>query len=230
MTIIKMCGVMTLDDAIVAVGAGAHMIGLNFYEPSPRYILPETGRHIATALRTELGEQMPLIVGVFVNADVEAIKFIMGMAWLDYAQLSGDEGPDVLQALEGRAFKALRPRDVDEALMQVETFQSLAPADRPRAPSLLLDAYHKELYGGTGEQASTEIALAVRKKTPRMMLAGGLTPENVGERVAAIKPWGVDVASGIEIDGQKGRKDRAKMRAFVEAVQSAESSGIVGGQ
>jgi phosphoribosylanthranilate isomerase len=86
-------------------------------------------------------------------------------------------------------------------------------------PSLILDAYHPSLYGGTGEQASTDVALAVRDCVPRLMLAGGLTPENIAERVAAIRPWGVDVASGVE-NGTPGRKDHGKMRAFIDAIRS----------
>jgi phosphoribosylanthranilate isomerase len=140
----------------------------------------------------------------------------------DFAQLSGDENRYTLARLAGNAVKAIRPQTKDEALSSLDHYIPFAPDD-DRMPSLILDAYHPTLYGGTGEQASTDIALAVKDCVPRLMLAGGLTPENVAERVAAIQPWGVDVASGVE-NGTPGRKDHDKMRSFIEAVRSVEAN------
>jgi phosphoribosylanthranilate isomerase len=126
----------------------------------------------------------------------------------------------MLRELRGIGFKALRPRSLQDALADVKYFGAIEIDDA--SPSLLLDAHNPLLYGGTGERASTEIALAVKAKTPRLMLAGGLNPDNVGEAVKAIRPWAVDVASGVEGD-HPGRKDAAKIKAFIKAVKAAES-------
>jgi phosphoribosylanthranilate isomerase len=219
-TTIKICGVTTLDDALLCATAGAHILGLNFYPPSPRYVAPEKARAITDALRRALGEACPLLVGVFANASTHEIAKIIQVVGLDAAQLSGDETPDALAGLGGRGFKAIRPRSRDEALELVGRFHlDHLPGDG-RLPSLLVDAYHKDLYGGTGEQASIDVALAAKEIAPRLMLAGGLTPENVAGRVRAIQPWGVDVASGVE--RTPGVKEAARVRAFIAAVRALE--------
>ena len=215
---VKICGVTTLENALLCAEAGADLLGLNFYPPSPRSIQPDAARQITDRLRATLGDRCPLLVGVFVNETAEHIMRVIEMAGLDGAQLSGDESPDVVAALQGRGYKAIRPRSRDEAFALAEHFLPYAPEDK-RLPSLLVDAYHKDLYGGTGEQASIEVALAVKEITPRLMLAGGLTPENVAQRVEAIRPWAVDTASGVE-DGTPGFKDPLRVRAFVAAARS----------
>jgi phosphoribosylanthranilate isomerase len=219
-TRIKICGVTTLDDALACARAGADMLGLNFYPKSPRYLPPERARSLADGLRAALGERCPLLVGVFVNETAEHIAGVMAVAGLDLAQLSGDEPETVLAGLAGRAIKAIRPRSRAEAVEQAARFLAHAP-QQAHLPALLLDAYHPDLYGGTGEQASVEVARAVMAAAPRVMLAGGLTPDNVADRARAIRPWGVDVASGVE-DGQPGHKDPERVRAFVAAVRAAE--------
>lgn len=196
------------------------MLGFNFYAPSPRYIKPEAARVIVDTLRKELGGPCPVLVGVFVNEPNAAQ--IMATAGLDCAQLHGDEPPATLAELRGRAFKAIRPRSRNAAWELAELFGEYGPTDETM-PSLLIDAYHKELYGGTGEQASVGVALAVKEQVDRMLLAGGLTPDNVGERIRAIRPWGVDVASGVEGD-TKGRKDEACIRQFMAAVKIADAA------
>ncbi|MEO0565683.1 MAG: phosphoribosylanthranilate isomerase, partial [Chloroflexota bacterium] len=190
---VKICGVTTRDDAVMVAEAGADLIGLNFYKASPRYIDPQAAGTITDALRQHLGEHVPVFVGVFVNAPVSEISRIMGVAGLDFAQLSGDESDDVLHELRGQGFKGIRPPNKALALDDADYYSKEFIND-PRIPSLLLDAYHPKLYGGTGETASVEVALAVKDMVPRLMLAGGLNPDNVGERVNAIRPWGVDVA------------------------------------
>jgi phosphoribosylanthranilate isomerase len=214
---VKICGVTSFQDALDATRAGVSLLGLNFYPPSPRSITPMQAERIVIGLREALGDSCPLIGGVFVNESPGDILHILEAVGLDFAQLSGDEPPGDVAALRGVAVKTIRPRSPDEAMRLAESYLPYAPEDEP-LPALLLDAYHPDLYGGTGEQASGEIARAIRGMTPRLMLAGGLTPENVAARVAAIRPWGVDVASGVE--GEPGRKDAAKMRSFVERVQS----------
>lgn len=198
------------------------MLGLNFFPKSPRYLAPEAARDLANALRAELGDKCPVLVGLFVNEVVGKISVTMEKVGLSFAQLSGDESVEVLRELRGIAYKSIRPRTLAEALVDAAYFA--VPTDE-RIPSLLLDAYHPQLYGGTGEQASAEVAIAVRESNPRMMLAGGLTPENVAARVAAIQPWAVDVASGVEGD-TPGRKDAAKVRAFVAAAKATRRGAV----
>lgn len=220
MTRVKICGVTTLDDARRVAQAGAAMIGLNFYPPSPRSIDSGTARLLVQSLRADLGVRCPLFIGVFVNPAEDELLRIMNEVKLDAAQLSGDEAPQLLALLPGQAFKALRPASLEAALQGANDFAGSAP-ENEHLPALLLDAYHPSLYGGTGETASLELFAAIQARVPRLMLAGGLTPENVGDRVKAVQPWGVDVASGVE-DGTPGRKSAARVAAFVAAVRQAD--------
>jgi len=217
---VKICGITRLEDALAATEAGADLLGFNFYRKSPRYVTPEGAASICDSLRTQVGSACPVLVGVFVNEVVGVISAITRKAGLNCAQLHGDESEAMLKELYGIGFKAIHPMNLAQALDDVNYFKPQFPTEE-RWPSLLLDAYHPNLYGGTGEQASTEVALAVKAQVPRLMLAGGLTPENVGARVQAIQPWGVDIASGVEVDGQPGIKDAAKIHAFVEAVRQS---------
>lgn len=221
MTRIKVCGIRTAENALMVARAGADMIGLNFYPISPRYIEPAAARDVVSTLRRELGADAPIIVGVFVNAGADEIRAIAERVGLDYAQLNGDESADIVGSLPGLAFKAMRPVDENAARTEIAdlTPNSLAGEE---APSVLLDAFNPKLYGGTGEMASVNIAQAVQATAPRLMLAGGLNPENVTERVRTIRPWGVDVASGVEA-GTPGIKDEAKVRAFINAVRLVDA-------
>ena len=219
MTKVKICGITTLDDGLAAANAGADMLGLNFYKRSPRYIEPDAAATLCASLRAELGADCPLLVGLFVNEVVGRISITMGTVGLKVVQLSGDESGELVRELKGTGYKAIRPRNKAEALDDASYFLQYASLDE-WIPSLLLDAYHPELYGGTGEQASVEVALAVKAVMPRLMLAGGLKADNVGEIVRQVKPWGVDVASGVEIEGKYGKKDATKMRDFVQAAKA----------
>ena len=216
---VKICGITRLEDALIATDAGADLLGLNFYKPSPRSIAVNEATVLCDTLRDKLGDKCPTLVGVFVNMATNEIETIVTKAGLDFAQLSADETDNMLIELRGVGFKSIRPMNLDMALDDVQYFSEHLPADE-RAPSILLDAYHPKLYGGTGEEASVEVALAVKERVPRMMLAGGLKPENVAERVCAIRPWGVDVASGVE-DDVPGIKSAEKMRAFIKAAREA---------
>lgn len=217
---VKICGITQYEDAVTAAELGADMIGWNFYKPSPRYIEPEMARMFCDQLRIDLGTHCPVMVGVFVNLPVSEISRIIEVAGLDFAQLSGDESDEMLHELRGVGYKAIRPPNeflaIDDA-----TYYSKEIITDERIPSLLLDAYHPKLYGGTGEQASIEVALKVKSMVPRLMLAGGLTPENIASRVRAIQPWGVDVASGVEYEGYPGIKDPDKVHVFIEAAKTA---------
>lgn len=220
MTKIKVCGIRSYDNALMVANAGADMIGLNFYAKSPRYIEPQEAREIADKLRDVMGDKCPILIGLFVNATGSHIGEVIDIVGLDAVQLSGDESNSIFQELLGMGYKSIRPANKAMALDDVEYFKSTFPTDE-KFPSLIMDAYHPKLYGGTGETASIEVALAVKELVPRMMLAGGLNPENVAERIKAIQPWGVDVASGVE-DGTPGIKDEVKVKAFIEAVKDVQ--------
>ena len=205
MTKIKICGIRTLDDALAAIDLGADLIGFNFYLKSPRYVEVGVCRGITSRVRT-IGRVT--CVGVFVNASVAEILATMETCGLSLAQLHGDETVEFMDALEENAFKAFRgiPADID----------GFARSD---APALLVDASVKGLYGGSGVTADWDGAAELAKKYP-LLLAGGLTPKNVAEAIHRVKPWGVDVASGVE--SAPGKKDPSRMKAFVQAVRDAE--------
>ncbi len=205
--IVKICGITNLDDALIAAEAGADMLGFNFYPPSPRYVHPETCARITEALR---GSGI-LNVGVFVNTEAGVITQIMKECRLDLAQLSGDEPPSVLDELHGCAFKSLRP--ANESALQ-DALRNY-PA-RPEPPAYLLDAYHPAVYGGSGQTVGRELAVRLAAQHP-ILLAGGLTPENVSSVIQAVHPYGVDVASGVE--ATPGKKDPLRMRAFIQAAK-----------
>src|SRR5688572_8384251 len=184
MTKIKICGIKTVEDAIAASEAGADMLGLNFDAPSPRSITWPDAQKVIVDLRARVGDVCPLIVALFVNESWQTVVAAGMVVDFDFAQLSGDEESYTLARLAGNAVKAIRPQSHADAAASIDAFVPFAPDDA-HMPSLILDAYHPTLYGGTGEQASTEVALAVKSRVPRLMLAGGLTPNNIAERVAA---------------------------------------------
>jgi phosphoribosylanthranilate isomerase len=207
MTKIKICGIKTLDDAFAAIDAGADYLGFNFYPKSVRFIEKQACAEITSVLKKEFPQIK--LVGVFVNSSVEEVKDILVSCLLDLTQLHGDETPEMLKTLDGKAFKAFRgiPESVDEFA-------------RSESPAFLLDAAVKGIYGGSGVTADWEGAAELAKKYP-LLLAGGLTPENVAEAVSRVKPWGVDVASGVE--SAPGEKDPRKIKAFVQAVRDGEN-------
>jgi phosphoribosylanthranilate isomerase len=215
MTKIKICGIRTLHDALAAIDAGADMLGFNFYRKSVRYVDVGMCRSITSALRTRSHARL---VGVFVNSSVAEIRATMETCGLNLAQLHGDETPEMLDALNGKAFKAIRLSTDSET--DLRTITDFAELRQGIAPVLLIDAAVKGVYGGSGVTADWSAAAELTMKVP-LLLAGGLTPENVGEAVRQVKPWGVDVASGVE--SRPGVKDEAKMRAFVQAVREAEA-------
>ena len=207
---IKICGITTLEDALAAVEAGADMLGFNFYPPSPRYIAPSACAPMIAALRVR--GAATTIVGVFVNMSPSGVAAIMDECGLDLAQLSGDEPPSDLLMLGERAFKGIRPGDAAAArALAARYIMRAAP------PVLLVDASAGAgQFGGTGQVGDWDAAAAAATAHP-ILLAGGLRPENVAAAIAAVQPWGVDVASGVE--SSPGRKDAAKMRAFVRAAR-----------
>lgn len=216
-TIVKICGIARIEDALAAVDAGAEMLGFNFFPKSPRYVAPEHATEMARSVRSHLpNPESVRLVGVFVNAPLAEVRRIVATATLDFAQLHGDEDMEYLKGLSGVGFRVVRPQTLHEALAGAATFAPLAPQQED-APSLLLDAYSKAGYGGTGERTDWAWAAEVAQATPRLLLAGGITAVNVAEAIRVVRPWGVDVASGVE--SSPGIKDHAQIRAFIHAAK-----------
>lgn len=208
---VKICGICSLDQAESGIEAGADLLGFNFYPPSPRYIHPSRCEEIVAGLQ-KLRHKVRL-VGIFVNTPPEEIYKIIQRCGLDLAQLSGDEPSEVLEQLYGRAYKAIRPASRTTGVKQSQLY-----ARRNQTPSLLLDASQAGLYGGTGRIADWEFARSLSKDFS-LLLAGGLTLKNVASAVTQVRPWGVDVASGVE--SAPGVKDAYQMDAFVHAAKTA---------
>jgi len=222
MTKIKICGITVLKDALAAIDAGADMLGFNFYAKSPRYLRPDACREITVVLRKDFPQIT--LVGVFVNAPVAEIRSILETAQLHLAQLHGDETPEMLAELGSLAFKAIRlPSSVSvrdsaiESVFDPSAFIRYSVKESVFNPALLVDAAVKGVYGGSGVVADWSTAAQLARMIP-LLLAGGLTPENVAEALEQVQPWGVDVASGVE--ASPGVKDPAKMKKFVEQVHS----------
>jgi phosphoribosylanthranilate isomerase len=205
---VKVCGITNLEDARAALAAGADALGFNFYTCSPRYITPEDARKIIS----ELPREAVLCVGVFVNEESAATLARMAeRAGVAAVQLHGDESPEYCAELsEQRVIKALRVGK-DFAPEQARAY---------RAESILLDAFNARARGGTGETFDWELARRTREVVAQLYLAGGLTVENVADAIAAVRPYAVDVCSGVEL--APGRKDTERLRAFVAAVRGAE--------
>ena len=200
MTRVKICGITNLEDARLAVEYGADALGFVFYEGSPRHVFPETVREIISHL-----PPFVTTVGVFVNAPPQEIREVMDLAGLDVVQLHGDE-PQEECSLFPRVIKAFRVRELSD----IERLKGYSVS------AYLLDAYDPEVPGGTGQTFNWDIAVEAKKYGP-IILAGGLTPENVADAVSRVRPYAVDVSSGVE--AQKGKKDHEKMRLFIERVK-----------
>ncbi len=211
MTLVKICGLTTLADAQAALDVGADLLGFICYPKSPRHLPPDRIAAILTGLQSAIRNSQSAIrtVGVFVDESFDAIDRTLAETGLDLAQLHGAEPPVILESLQGRGFKALRSRSLAEAEADADWYADLGPS---AGPDLLLDAYDPQAYGGTGHRADWDIAAALAKRY-RLLLAGGLTPANVAEAVARVRPWGVDVSSGVET--APGRKDHTAVRDFI---------------
>jgi phosphoribosylanthranilate isomerase len=199
---VKICGVTTLDDAAAAAGLGAAAIGFNFYPGSPRYVSPAAACRIAAALPSEICR-----VGVFVNESRERVAAIADEVGLTALQFHGDEPPEVYERWPWKTIKAIRVRD-DSAARE---------ASACRVDFVLADAYVEGSFGGSGKRV--DVSLLQRFESQRLIVAGGLTPDNVAEIVRCLRPFGVDVASGIE--RAPGIKDRDLMRRFIENADAA---------
>jgi phosphoribosylanthranilate isomerase len=200
---VKICGITNRDDARHAAICGADALGFVFFAKSPRCVAPEEAHSI-------IAELPPFVtsVGLFVNEDPERIRHIADFCGLDILQLHGDESPEGCFFPPRRVIKALRVKDA----------ASLAGHESYAVSALLLDAWTAENYGGTGHRCNWEMAAAIASKR-MMLLAGGLTPENVAEAVRTVRPYAVDVSSGVE--SSPGCKDPQKVMDFIRNAKAA---------
>jgi phosphoribosylanthranilate isomerase len=212
---IKICGLEQLEDARYAADAGADMLGFHLSKRSLHYIDPAKAATICDALRQELGESCPLLVGIFINELVSTITGLANKVGIDAIQLSGDESDSIIKELRIPSFKSVQPMNKIMALDDIKYYSPHFQHD-DRLPSLLLDPYFTGQAGG--EEASKEMVAAAKEDVPRLMVTGGFTPENVAARLQEFQPWGVDVNKGIEV--QLNDKDQEKIKAFIDAAIS----------
>lgn len=201
---VKICGITNLNDAMAAVDSGADALGFVFFEGSPRYIPHGKAYTIIKKLPS-----FTTTIGVFVNEKTEQIEKIVGLTGIDVVQLHGDEPPEVCN-ISRRIIKAIR----------VKSLESLDPLKnyKDKVSAFLLDTFTPEILGGTGQIFNWDIAVEA-KQFGRIILAGGLTPDNIADSVRRVRPYGVDVSSGVE--SEKGKKDHKKMKLFIERAKGA---------
>jgi phosphoribosylanthranilate isomerase len=200
---IKICGITNLDDALAAVDFGADALGFNFYKKSPRHIEPQRAAEIIAQL-----PPFVVPVGIFVNEREEKIREIVSLACIQGIQLHGDETPEFCQRFGSRVIKAF----------QIKNKESLEHMSHYRVSAYLLDSYKEGMRGGTGETFDWHLAV-VAKTFGRIVLAGGLNPNNVAEAVKLVQPYGIDVAGGVE--REKGIKDHVKLKTFITEARRA---------
>lgn len=202
---IKICGITNKEDAEVAVAAGADALGFVMYRKSPRWVEPAVARSIIAGLP-------PFVpaVGVFVNEEAESVRALMDECGFALAQLHGDESVLYCQNLSRPALKAIRLKDRATFLALAE-FQG-----RANVRGVLIDAFSDQAYGGTGQTTDWTLAEEAARSIP-IILAGGLSPANVAGAIRMVRPYGVDVSSGVE--ESPGKKDHHKLKAFIEAAR-----------
>ena len=214
MTRVKICGIRDENHALAAVEAGADFIGLVF-APSKRQVTPTQACEIASAVKKS--SDATKVVGVFVNAPASQVNEIADFCALDCVQLSGDESWEYCREVVEPVIKAIRigQQSPAELYAELSAGGKLLPQQRFIA---LLDSQVEGKYGGTGESFNWNLAQQVAKRFP-VIIAGGLDPKNVSRLIERVRPWGVDVSSGVETGGVK---DIAKIKAFIEAVRKAD--------
>jgi len=206
---IKICGVTNADDALCAAESGADAIGFNFYPSSKRFIDPDQVNEICEAL------DMPIFrVGVFVNPARDYVETAIKKAALNAIQFSGNEIPGDVSGYGRKVFKAIH----------ISGVESLAAMNLYNVEAFLLDTYRDGDYGGTGETFDWDVARKA-KQFGKVILAGGLTPKNVSAAVRLVRPYGVDVSSGVEV--RPGVKDHKKIKDFIR--RAREEHGRVQG-
>jgi phosphoribosylanthranilate isomerase len=205
-TYIKICGITSRNGAAMAAASLADAIGLMFYEPSPRFVSLESAENIAAAIPESIQK-----VGVFVNAEPDYVREAIDRCGLDVAQFHGDESPEYCAQFETKVWKAFRIRDE-------ESLRALPPYE---TDAWLLDSYVKGQPGGTGEKFNWDLAVAAKELGRPILLAGGLTAANVADAVRHVRPFGLDVSSGVE--SAPGRKDPDKVHDLIYAAKTALS-------
>jgi phosphoribosylanthranilate isomerase len=205
MTWIKICGITNIEDGLRAASLGVDALGFIF-APSLRRVSPDMAQKIIRALPEAL-----LKVGVFVDEELEEVERVAEYCGLHVIQLHGKESPEYCRRVSRRVFKTIRIKDV-ESLKDMEPYGDV---------SILLDTYSPVQAGGTGTAFPWEIALIAKEKRD-FILSGGLHPLNVREAIYKVKPWGVDVCSGVETN--PGKKDLLKMTEFVKEVRKADET------
>jgi len=215
MTRVKICGITQTAHALAAADTGADFIGLVF-APSKRLVDIEQAKEIVAAVKVH-GESKILMVGVFVNAPAAEVNRIAEYCGLDRVQLSGDEPWDYLRDIERPVIKAVRVR---RGQSSQDVLAELAPGYQMPGADLicLLDCYASGSYGGSGKAFDWRVAREVAQRFP-VIIAGGLSAQNVGEAMRLARPWGVDVSSGVESGGVK---DILRINAFTAAVRKAD--------
>jgi len=204
---VKICGITAARDAVMAAAAGADALGFNFWPGSKRHIEPEKARAIRLSLPPFVAA-----VGLFVDADVTTVRELVEYCRLDYAQLHGHEGPRTVARLSGvPIIKAIRIR-TEADLVELERYNTAA--------AFLLDTYMPGVPGGTGMTFDWDLARMASSRA-KVILAGGLTPQNVASAVEAARPYAVDVSSGVE-DDIPGKKSRPLVNAFIRAAKGVE--------
>lgn len=202
---IKICGITSVDDALAAATAGADAIGLVFYKPSPRSVDLETAATIRKAL-----PPFVTVVGLFVDASVKTVNQTLDSVPIDILQFHGDETAEFCDSFSKPWLKAIRVKSASYLAEQIQSYS--------QASGLLFDTYVEGVAGGTGE--SFDWSLLPEKIDKPWVLAGGLDATNVSDALNRCKPWAVDVSGGVEIPGQKGRKDHARIESFINQVKS----------
>lgn len=205
----KICGITNIEDALIAVAAGADALGFILYRQSPRYVDP--------ALVQGIVAQLPpfvVPVGVFVNEEIKVVRDLMDTCGLALAQLHGDETATYCRELSRPVLKALRLKNRNSFLAMAEL------QGRGGVRGFVLDAFSDQAYGGTGQVIDWSLAKEAAQAAT-VLLAGGLTPDDVGRALRAVEPYGVDVSSGVEVE--PGKKDPEKVRAFLRAVKVVAS-------
>jgi phosphoribosylanthranilate isomerase len=207
MTLIKICGITNLEDALDAVAAGADALGFNFYKPSPRYITPPHAREIIDQIPDSI-----LTVGVFVNEEPDAIRKIASESGIRALQLHGDESPAYCQNLAAGYF-------VIKTFAVANSFDPKTVNDY-KVEAIMLDTKHNNLRGGTGRVFDWSVAEQLALTVPKLFLAGGLSPENIENAVKTVRPFAVDACSALE--DRPGKKNAKRMRVFVNAVRRVD--------
>ena len=217
MTRIKICGLMEAEHALSAARAGADFMGVVF-APSRRRISPEQALSVIRAIHNM--PEHPKTVGVFANLGAGEVNRIAAHCHLDMVQLSGDESWQYCRDIEYPIIKVVHVPPTQKAERVMNEIEEGGKARLKYKPVFLLDSKHGNAYGGTGVTFDWRLAEEVAASFP-VIVAGGLTPDNVGQLVRRVNPWGVDVSSGVE---SNGRKDNEKIEAFIKAVREAERS------